>query len=275
LADRSAGSNWFLIGECAGFADPILSAGVTMAHVAGQQVAYTINEIEQGGDAGWLKEQFSLRQRQRIHTHIRFGDYWYTANAQFGDLKEFTSELARSSGLELTPDKAWQWIGQGGFIDEDLVVGIGGFGLASIKSSGDYLADLNWDSPLERYNVFRLNLKGATQKDRASYMEGRVRKTPCFVRDGRVLPVFGTFEVLVKVLEVEWRLPHIVQMLGRMAEQHAKDPYFLKNILVPVAPSLEAMVSDGWVRASYDPKLPLAKLDGGFAGFHSNKDNLK
>ncbi len=104
LAERHAGENWFLVGEAAGFADPILSAGVTMSHLGAKQLAYTILDLAKGQhDAGWLKEQFSLRQAQRIRTHIRFADYWYTANAQFTDLKGFTAKLAQDVGLDLSP----------------------------------------------------------------------------------------------------------------------------------------------------------------------------
>ena len=31
LAERTVGDNWFLVGESAGFADPILAAGLTLA----------------------------------------------------------------------------------------------------------------------------------------------------------------------------------------------------------------------------------------------------
>jgi len=272
LASRHAGENWFLIGECAGFADPILSAGVTMAHIAGQQVAYTINEIEHGGDDNWLKEQFELRQSQRINTHIRFGDYWYTANAQLKDLKEFTSGLARSSGLELTPDKAWDWISRGGFIDEELRIGIGGFGLASIKESHYYLTDIAFDSILEKCNVFRLNLSGASTKERASYINGRVGKTKCYQRDGKVLPIRGVFELLVGILEHESKLRNIVDVINYCAQQNTNNPDFMRNVLPQITQGLEAMVRDGWVEGSYDPAEPLAKVSSGFVGFHPNTD---
>ncbi len=272
LADRHFGDNWYLIGECAGFADPILSAGVTMAHIAGQQLAYTINEIEHGGDALWLKEQFQSRQQQRINTHIRFGDYWYTANSQFKELKEFTSKLAESCELNMAPDKAWDWIARGGFIDEELRIGIGGFGLAAIKESQAFLADLYFESPLEKFNIFKLNLSGAESKNRASYLDGRVNKTTCYHRNNRVLPLRGVFELLVKVLENESRLPFIVQTLNLYAQQNAKNPYIAQHILPQIAPALEAMVRDGWVTGTFDSKQPLANLSSGFSGFHANTD---
>ena len=48
LADRIIGENWFLCGEAAGFADPILSAGMTLAHHSARDAAYTILEYRRG-----------------------------------------------------------------------------------------------------------------------------------------------------------------------------------------------------------------------------------
>ena len=41
---------------------------------------------------------FAERQHMRIMNHVRFADYWYTANTHFRDLKDFTSEIAASNG---------------------------------------------------------------------------------------------------------------------------------------------------------------------------------
>jgi len=272
LAEKQAGSNWFLVGESAGFADPILSAGVSMAQLGAQQAAYTILECDrQTLDPGWLKEQFGKRQARRISTHISFADYWYTTNAQFKDLKEFTAELARANGLELSPDKAWRWLAQGGFIDEDLTVGAGGFNLLSIRSSAEFLTDLATDSPLEEKNVLVLDLAGATWQDGAAYAEGRVVKAPCYVREGKVLPLRGHFGVLVQLLQRESRLPQIVEMISQMAKQRSGDPAAM-TFLSMLPEALEGMIRDGWIQASYDPKLPRARLVQQGTGFHLNRD---
>ncbi len=66
LAERHCGKNWFLVGEAAGFADPILSAGVTMAHIGGKQLAATILELDKGvHKANWLNDQYSRRQSRK------------------------------------------------------------------------------------------------------------------------------------------------------------------------------------------------------------------
>ena len=258
LAERHFGENWFLVGECAGFADPILSAGVTMAQVSARQLAYTISELERGEHkAKWLKEQFELGQKERILTHIRFGDYWYTANSQFTDLQGFTAELARDAGLDLTPEKAWAWIAQGGFINQDLRIGVGGFDIKSALKMGEFLSDLDVGLAIERNNVLKLDLKGATWREVAVYHQGRVYKEPCYVRGERILPVFSQIAMLVDLLQREPRLPHLMRQLQEMAKREA----FVAQALPVVPDALEAMISDGWIKASYDPKMPLLKID--------------
>lgn len=116
-AERMHGENWFLIGEAAGFADPILSAGMTMAHIGGKELAYTIIALDEGKhDPKWLKEQLDENQTRRVRQHIQFADFWYTANGIFTDCKEFTRTIAAEVGLEFDAENAFQWLGSGGFM---------------------------------------------------------------------------------------------------------------------------------------------------------------
>ncbi len=258
LAERQAGSNWFLIGECAGFADPILSAGVTMAHIAARQAAYTILELERGKLNGtWLRDEFQRRQAQRIRTHIRFGDYWYTANEQFTDLKGFTQTLAEDCGLDMSPDKSWAWLARGGFIDEDLSVGVGGYSLSSIKAMSEMLGELDSKSPFATFNVFKLDLSGASWKDRASYVEGRVKKTPCYVRGDRALPIEYHIEGIVTVLERYSDISEIVEQFRNALSALFDDARKVDELFYSGMAIVEAMVSDGWIQCRFEPTRPL------------------
>lgn len=271
IAQRHFGENWFLVGECAGFADPILSAGVTMAQVSARQLAYTIAEIERGElDGDWLRQQFEDSQKERILTHVRFGDYWYTANAQFTDLQEFTVSLAKDAGLDLTPQKAWQWISQGGFITHDLRIGTGGFNIPHALKIGEFLSDLDVDLSIEKNNVFGLNLVGAEQKEIAVYHKGRVYRETSYVRGERSLPVYSHVGMLVELLQQEPRYPMLMQRLTSLAK---KSP-FVAQVLPLVPETLEAMISDGWIDASYDPKLPLMKRSRESRTIRPNQDPL-
>ncbi len=105
LADRLAGDNWFLCGDSCGFADPILSAGMTLAQVGARKVAYSILELERKEvDETWVKSEYTRSHRSNISQHIRFADYWYSANGCFTDLNEYCRQIAKESGLDLTPE---------------------------------------------------------------------------------------------------------------------------------------------------------------------------
>ena len=255
LAERHSGENWMLVGEASGFADPILAAGMTIAHFSAREAAFTILEADRGGDRPWLRRVYDERQRTRITSHIRFADYWYSANAQFSDLQDYTAKIAREGGLDLAPDKAWAWLAQGGFIDEDGGAGAGSFALPLLKDLVPYLGDLETPSPVYSNNVFELDLVGASFDPRPLYAEGRVRRGDGYVRDGRRLPLDYPFEFWVDALQ---RRPNILQLnaalLGYL--QTVPDERERAARYVELMPALDALIQDGWVRASNDPSLP-------------------
>jgi len=274
LASRQSGENWFLIGESGGFADPILSAGMTMAHFAGRECAYTVLELERGKlDPNWLREQFNRRTSQRVTSHIRFADFWYTANAQFVDIKHCIQGIARDVGLELGPDEAWRWLAQGGFIDEETFAGVGGFSLFAVKSLGNFLTDLTVDSPFETCNTFKLNLSGATYKTGATYQDGRVVESHCYVRDFKVLPVEGRFERLVNALQRYSTMEQIFTVLNNSLG--GMSPSAREATMLNTIEGLDAMICDGWVDATYDPSRPnFAKIRYVNKAVRLNKETL-
>ena len=273
LADRQSGTNWFLVGECAGFADPILSAGVLMAHTSARQLAFTILEIDRGElDPNWLKQEFTHRQTQRIRTHIRFGDYWYTANEQLKELKEFTQKLADDIGMEMTPEGAWDWIARGGFIDEELTYGAGGFELRAIQIMAGMMNGKEVVSHCATNNVLKLKLDGAAVKDRAVYHEGRVMVSKCYVRAGKVLPMAGPFVPIVRFLEQSSDLFTVLQKLKAHVREQTPDPGTQDRWFTVGLQILEALVTDGWVACSYDPAKPLIDIDRRRRGVVWNTD---
>jgi flavin-dependent dehydrogenase len=276
LSERVVGENWFLIGESAGFADPILSAGLTMAQVGAKELAYTIFELDRREyPANWLKEQFSQKQRERILNHMRFADYWYSANAQFKDLKVFTSGLAKDSGLDLDPDKAWQWLGQGGFINEDEETGSSGFSLQQVKQLGSFLNDLHSSSVLSETNEFRLNFADAQISEKATYADGRIGVVKTYRRGSRLLPLNrNSFGFLVKVLEQCSHWPEIDKAIIQSVEHLRPNPDLRDLTIYRVLQAFEAMVLDGWVTASRNPDLPLRDMRLSSLDIRVNTDQL-
>jgi hypothetical protein len=124
---------------------------------------------------------------------------------------------------------------------------------------------------IDKNNVFRLNLAGATYSDRASYGEGKISKVASYVRGERVLPIIGPIELIVEILQRHQALPAIIGNIQEIAKEKADDSDFMMKFILPIGQTLEAMISDGWVTASFDPSLPLAPLPPSISGLSWDK----
>ncbi len=267
VAEKMAGENWFLVGESAGFADPILSAGLSLTHASAREAAFSILEMDRGAGKKWLRTEYEERNRRRVLQHIRFADYWYTANAHFTDLKEYTREIARDAGLELDAEKAFQWLGTGGFIEED--IGVGGFGTVSftaLHQIANRLSRQPSKSAIDGFNGFVLNVHGAEKIQVAHYEAGRVLPIPAYRRNGKLLPLSNMVGWLVKGLEYS---PKATQALAFLAHQFgAMGIPYNRALHEGAVQTLEAMVRDGWVEpkkyASGEPLSAAAPFESSF-----------
>ncbi|MEM8626209.1 MAG: NAD(P)/FAD-dependent oxidoreductase [Pseudomonadota bacterium] len=260
LADRIVGENWFICGEAAGFADPILAAGMTLAHTAARDAAYSIMEIERGEiERDWLTERYNERNRENIRQHIRFAQYWYAANGRFTDLQDHCQAIAAEAGLTLEPEKAWQWLAQGGFTHEQVgVATLGSFDLASIKH-----VMKRFDAEgrpvglaIDGKNTFSLNLEGATLGAIGQLKDGRIHQIRCWERDARRLAVTGYFGSLIEALKKTDDGNLIIRSYRQKiadtvpaASQH--------HVLHAFLQALEVMVEEGWVVATCTPSKPV------------------
>jgi flavin-dependent dehydrogenase/uncharacterized protein YjhX (UPF0386 family) len=261
VAQRQSGENWFLVGEAAGFADPILSAGLTLTHVGARELAYTLFALsETAHDPQWLTEQYGENQRRRVRQHMRFAEFWYAANGQFTDLKEYCQLIARESGLALSAKQAWAWLAQGGFANDVIgQAGIGGYSLSGMNQVTQRFLDedLHWHA--NDRNVFKLNLAGAERQRIAKYELGRIIAVDCFVRDGKRMPVVGFYELLLECLKRTSDIQSIVAMIGATVQKQIH-PAEQKVIVLHAMQVLEVMVAEGWVEASLDPSRPRLSL---------------
>lgn len=264
LADRIVGENWMLVGEACGFADPILAAGMSLAHSSARDAAYTILELERGAhDAAWLRDRFNDRNRTNIAQHIRFAQYWYAANTCFTDLQDHCSRIAKEAGLNLKPDQAWRWLSQGGFSTQTVNhASLGSFDVASAKQLlGRFDAQgRKITSSLDGYNVFKLNLANATASRIGELRDGRIEAAESYERAGKRLPLTGVYGQLVEILR-------------RSSDAHEIFDYLQKQIAATVGPehrsvffsafvqALEVMAEDYWVLREKDRKRPMLSVD--------------
>ncbi|MES1147385.1 MAG: NAD(P)/FAD-dependent oxidoreductase [bacterium] len=279
LADRLVGENWFLAGESAGFADPILSAGMTLAHRGARDIAYTIIALEKGEhDPEWLKHRYDESHRRHIGQHIRFADFWYTNNGLFSDLKDFTKVIAGDAGLEMSSDKAWQWFGTGGFIDPDSsAVDIGTYALFATKNLTASFSNSKIEYNIFGKSHFSLALEGAELRAGAQLENGNIYRHDCYLRDGKWLPLIGACDWLVKQLQATRTARQIIESADRYRRSGLMSKEASLAFPRYVIEALEAMTLDGWVVAEKrdgEPGWPEFEID--YNRFiHPNRDVAK
>jgi hypothetical protein len=256
IAKRMSGENWFLAGESQGFADPILSAGLTLTHTSAREVAYILLEAQRGGDLEWLRSQYETRNSRRIRQHIKFADYWYTGNGNFNDLRDYVSTIAGEAGLDLDGEKAFQWLGTGGFIEEDMgVAGLATLRIDQVHQIGQRLSHTAPVSSLHGYNLFLLDLKGAEETKIAIFDEGRISTISALRRGNKVLPLGGYFSWVIQGLKHSAQLD---SMIPYLAEQTAKQGIrFDQTFHARITETLEAMARDGWIKRKVSASAPL------------------
>lgn len=278
VTERVTGDNWFLVGEASGFADPILSAGLTLTQAGARELAYLILDLERGEhDPVWLKNWYAEAQTRRVTQHIRFADFWYTANGVFTDVKEYTREIAKDVGLELDAQAAFRWLGTGGFAwDNPGQVGLGGFDLAGVKSltqrfTGD---KAGWD--INNFNVFRINLDGASKTEVPVLTEGKIKSVPCYVRGNKTLHSIGIFKYLIDNLKRERSIDELVA--GIRSSRFGGLGFATAELGIHhLVQTLEVLIGDGWVDARLSRSKPRIKLDTPDDGeiIHANRDEIK
>ena len=255
-ASRGHGENWFLVGESLGFADPILAAGLTLAHTGARELGYTLVELldrRDADDTEWLAASVSDQQLRRVRQHIRFADFWYAANGQFTDLQDHCAAIAEEAGLKLRPDEAWRWLAQGGFTtDSPVHATAGSFDPGTLKQVQWMLTEGASEWQVNRYNVFKLATKSAERRTMAVYADGKVERRDCLVKGDRSLPLGGWFLALVEAIEEDGRIDRIMQRIGRLygSTGGVSGPQQL------CVQALESMITDGWVIGRLDKKVP-------------------
>lgn len=276
LSERCYGDNWLLVGEAIGFADPVLAAGMTLAHTGAREAAYVLGAVLRNEhEEGWLLQHYDRLQRSRIHQHIRFADFWYASNGQFSDLQEHCSEIAREAGLELTSDQAWQWLARGGFTHDSISqAGIGGLDLAGMKQIAQRFLRQPARWKLSEVNVLSLHLDGATEDPVPTFAQGKISPVQAFYRGERKLVVTGMFALVVAGLQRTQDAVTLMQLMRNTIAKQLPEEH-VQVALHHALQALETMISEGWVVGRLDPNRPRIELDTPDEGsiIHRNRDD--
>lgn len=262
LSERLQGENWWLCGETAGFADPILAAGMTLAHQSARDLACTILELRRGHlDQKWLRDQYNDRTRRSIQQHIQFAEYWYASNGQFTDLQEHCAKIAKETGLNLSPQQAWAWLAQGGFTNADAYIPLfGSYDLAAARRVMEIFSGQKHGFSFDKFNVLGPNLEGAQPAAIARYHKGRVERIEGLQR-GHYFVAYRSHQGLM--MKFITQTPDINQVFALMQQwvqtetPPAQHPYY-RNLLIQ---TLESLVLEGWVATSVNPDRPMLQWE--------------
>ena len=265
VTTASCGPNWFLVGEALGFADPILAAGLTLTHTSAEHCACTILELLRGNhEPDWLRQQYHQIQTRRVRQHMKFAEYWYSANGLFTSILDHCAEIASHAGLNFDPQDAFRWLSNGGIDDHPGQFAIGGLGLSGLKAVQHRFA--NVDSQQVAYlidgmNTFTLDLEGAQQESMAVCREGKILAVPLLVRGGQKLPIVGTYGLIFQALRSARFIDQILPAVQQQILQSCPDPITRKVTMDNALLCLEAMVAQGWVRCEQTPQRPTLSME--------------
>lgn len=273
VVEQTAGPNWFLVGECGGFADPILSAGLTLTHAGGRELAYTILELDRGElDRGWLLERYHELQTRRVRQHMRFAEYWYSANGIFFSVRENCARIAEESGFKLDPESAFRWLSLGGLGgDFDGQVGIGGQDVASIKQVMMRMQDGDIPWTIDNKNVFTLNLEGAKPGFIGVLHEGRIQQARCWQRGNFRLSDVGMYSIVMKALAKTDDAEELIKLIEKHVAE-AGYPGLAATYIHHALQVLEIMVNDHWVLCKTKKRRPLLNVSTPVEGKYVHSD---
>jgi len=262
VVDRTYGGNWFLVGETAGFADPILAAGLTLTQTGAKELAYTILELRRGElERDWLLTRYDELQRNRVRQHHRFAEYWYTANGYFDQIREHCTEIAKDAGLSLDPAEAFRWLSTGGFGDDvPGQVGIGGLDITGVKQIMQRFSGKQAGWTISGKNVFKLNLAGAEKTTVGKLQDGRIIPVPSYVRGERRLTLLGVQGVLVEILKKHSQIDKIMDALRARASAEYSSLH-VELVIKHAMQTLEVMANDHWVQCSTRKGKPALNLE--------------
>jgi clorobiocin biosynthesis protein Clo-hal len=210
---RIAGPGWALVGDAAGFVDPILSSGVMLAHELGQKAAYTINssfEAQNDGQIAKYWEFYESTYRTYLQAYRDMAAFWYSNNFSMESWWwQARRGIAQSEGsLHLSDIEAFTRLASGYANRAESVSLFGSYtqeeahkvadGLFGVSDQWHHLTDEVAERPLHLQRQARLT-------DGFCYHSGFVHPAWRILNEGngRYLDLYPGEELLVEALKRE------------------------------------------------------------------------
>ncbi len=184
-SQRMSGPSWVLVGDSAGFVDPILSSGTMLTHELGQKAAYTLlstfaSSSDQQIQSYW--DFYNTTYQTYLQAYRDMANFWYSNNFSMESWQWEARRILtqRDSTINLTDREAFTRIAFGYASRTESVGLFGSYAPFEALRLADGLFGTTWDAKavMTKYATQPLQLKAGVQiSDGMYYYWGRIRHT--------------------------------------------------------------------------------------------------
>ncbi len=219
MSSKVTGPGWAMVGDAAGFVDPILSSGVMLAHELAQKAAYTLNSSFKASSDKEIHGYWQFYE-DTYHTYLKayrdMAAFWYTNNFSMESwFWQARRSLAQSgSETNLTDREAFNRLASGYATRAESLSLFGSYPLDEAKQLVDGLFGVPYDQTSLKSTYANRPLllsKDAQLTDGLYYYQGEVRTTRRVInRQNRgYLDLHPAEEILVNLLDGQHTLAEL------------------------------------------------------------------
>lgn len=217
------GEGWAMVGDAAGFVDPVLSSGVMLAHELGQKAAYTLASSFSATSDDNVRAYWQFYEetyRTYLKAYRDMAAFWYSNNFSFESwFWQARRVLDRSSSpVDLTDREAFNRLSSGYATRAESLSLFGSYPLDEARQLVDGLFGVQHKGEgvdlVARYADRPLRLNNARLTDGMYFYQGAIRTTTRVVnvQNHRYLDLHPAEEVLLEFLDGTHTLADLEQV---------------------------------------------------------------
>lgn len=221
---RIVGLGWALVGDAAGFVDPILSSGVMLAHELGQKAAYTVTSAFASKDDEQIAKYWQFYEasyRTYLQAYREMAAFWYANNFS---MESWWWQARRSvnqseSSVNLSDMEAFMRVASGYANRTESVSLFGSYSLQEAHKVVDGLFGASSETARVGEDYAKRPIKLQPQAKLTSgfcYHGGSVQSTPRVVNEvtGRYLDLHKGEDLLVESLNGAYTVADLDRVVG-------------------------------------------------------------
>jgi flavin-dependent dehydrogenase len=225
---RVSGPSWALVGDSAGFVDPILSSGTMLTHELGQKAAYTLLSTFASSSDDQIQTYWDFYNdtyQTYLQAYRDMASFWYSNNFSMESWQWEARRILtqRDSTINLTDREAFTRIAFGYASRTESVGLFGSYAPFEALKLADGLFGSACDvkSMKEKYMTQPLQLKDTVQiKDGMYYYWGRIRNTKRIIGENKgYLDLHPSEERFVELLRDTCTLDDLNQAARNIQER--------------------------------------------------------